>query len=138
MSPSGHLCCSSYRFASSLVQRNPMVYMLDVWLQSGQVQGGRGRSTLDLKMCLLSSLTILWGQLEMAGVHRRLTNVSVHPICKLFQLFHHLRLGVPAVTYLPKCFVEPGSLFQLLLRWPHLSLAFEGAGPIMKHSSRGE
>ena len=52
-----HPCCSSYRLASSLIQSNPVVHILDVWLQSRLVRGRRDRSTLDLKMSLLSSPT---------------------------------------------------------------------------------
>ena len=73
------------------------------------------------KMYLLSCLIIL----------RKFTNVSVHQICKLLQLFHQSSLDVPVVIYLPKCFVEPGIPLQLLFMWPHLSYAFEGAGVII-------
>ena len=66
----------------------------------------------------------------MEGLHRRFTNVPVHQICKLLYMFHHTMLAVPVVTYLPECFVEPGIIFQLF-RWPHLFLAFEGAGAIL-------
>ena len=113
--------------------------MLDVWLQCRQVRGRCDRSTLDLGNVLVVLSHHLVGQLEMAGVHRRFTNVSVHQLCKLLQLFHHTSLDVLVVTYLPKCFVEPGIPLQLLFMGPHLSLAFEGAGVIIwKHSSRGE
>ena len=66
----------------------------------------------------------------MDGVQRIFTNVSVHQICKLLQLFHHTMLDVPIFTYLTVCFVEPGICVQLF-RWPHLSLACEGAGAII-------
>ena len=139
VSLSGHPCCSSYRLVSWLAQSKPMVHMLDVWLQCRQVRGRCDRSTRDLENVLVILSHHLVGQLEMAGVHRRFTNVSVHQICKLLQLFHHTSLDVPVVTYLPKCFVEPGIPLQLLFMWPHLSLAFEGAGVIIwKYSSRGE
>ena len=72
----------------------------------------------------------LVGQLGMDGVHKRFTNVSIHQIFKLLQLFHHTMLDFPIVTYLPECVVESGILFQLF-RWPHLPLAFKGAGAIL-------
>ena len=120
---SGHPCCYSYRLVSWLAQSKPMVHMLDVWLQCRQVRGRCDRSTLDLENVLVVLSHHLVGQLEMAGVHRRFTNVSVHQICKLLQLFHHTSLDVPVVTHLPRCFVESGIPLQLLFIWPHLSLA---------------
>ena len=139
ISLSGHPCCSSYRLVSSLAQSKPMVHMLDVWLQCRQVRGRCDRSTLDLENVLVILSHHLVGQLAMAGVPRRSTNVSVHQLYKLLQLFHHTSLDIPVVTYLPKCFVEPGIPLQLLFLWPHFSLAFEGAGVIIwKYSSRGE
>ena len=108
-----HLCCtsSSYRLVISLVQSNPMGHMLDV----------------GNELHVLSHHLV--GQLYMYGIHRRFTNVPVHQLCKLLQLFHHMSLDVPVVTYLPECFVEPGILFQLF-KLPHLSFAFERAGAI--------
>ena len=40
---------------------NPVVHMLDVWLQSRLVRGRRDRSTLDLEINFFSSLTIYYG-----------------------------------------------------------------------------
>ena len=42
---------------------NPVVHMLDVWLQSRLVRGRRDRSALHLKISFFSYLTILWGSL---------------------------------------------------------------------------
>ena len=68
---------------------------------------------------------------------RRFTNVSANKICKLLQLFHHTRLDVPVITYLPECFVEPGILFQVAS--PFLCLWRSWCKPLQwRHSSRGE
>ena len=115
VSLSGHPCCSSYRLVSSLAQSKPMVHMLDVWLQCRQVRGRCGRSTLDLENVLVVLSHHLVGQLEMAGVHRRFTNVSVHQICQLLQLFHHTSLDVPVVTYLPNALWNLGFLSSCFL-----------------------
>ena len=110
-------CCTSslYRLVISLVQSNPMGHMLDVWFQSRLVWGRRNSSTPDLKWAFVLSHHIV-GQLDMDGVHIRVTNVSVHQICKLLNLFHHTSLDVPVVNHLFEYFVEPWILFQLF-RW---------------------
>ena len=100
-----------------------MVHMLDVWLQSKLVRGGRDW-TGKLASCPLPPYC------RATVSNRSFTNVSVHQICKLLQLFHHLRPEVPVVTYLPGWFVELGILFHLF-RWPQLSLAFDGTAAIL-------
>ena len=91
---------------------NPVVHMLDVWLQSRLVRGRRVRSTLDLKISVFSFLTILWGNLTWTAFTEDLLMCSyTRYVCQLLQLFRHLRLDIDVVTHLPECFVEPGILF---------------------------
>ena len=91
---------------------DPVVHMMDVWHQSRLVRGRRDRSTLDLKISLFSSLTILWGNLTWTAFTEDLLMCSyTRYVCQLLQLFYHLRLDVDVVTHLPECFVEPGILF---------------------------
>ena len=91
---------------------NPVVHMLDMWLQSRLVRGRRDRSTLDLKISFFSSLTILWGNLTWTAITEDLLMCSyTRYVCQLLQLFHHLRLDIDVVTHLTECFVEPGILF---------------------------
>ena len=110
---------------------NPVVHMLNVWLQNRLVRGRRDRSTLDLKISLLTSLTILWGNLSWTAFTEDLLLCSyTRYVCQLLQLFHHPRQMGDVVTHLPECFVRPGILFQLFM-WPHLSLASEWARSIL-------
>ena len=73
---------------------NPVVYMLDVWLQSKVVRGRRDRSTLDLEISFFPSLTILLGSLTWTAFTEDLLMCPyTRYVCKLLQLFHHLRLA---------------------------------------------
>ena len=72
-----------------------VVHMLDVWLQSRLVRGRRDWSTLDLEIGFLSSFTILWSSLTWTAFTEDLLMCPcTRYVCKLLQLFHHLRLDV--------------------------------------------
>ena len=75
---------------------NPVIHMLDVWLQSRLVRGRRKRSTLDLEIRFLFSRTILWGSLTWTAFTEDLLFMCPYTryVCKLLQLFHHLRLDI--------------------------------------------
>ena len=69
--------------------------MLYVWLQSRLVRGRRDRSTLDLEINFFSSLTILWGSLTWtAFIEDLLMCPYTRYVCKLLQLFHHMRIDI--------------------------------------------
>ena len=59
------------------------------------VQGRRDRSILDLEINFFSSLTILWGSLTWTAFTEDLLMCPyTRYVCKLLQLFHHMRLDI--------------------------------------------
>ena len=112
-------------------QPGTLVHMLDVWLQSRLVRWRWDRSTLDLEIGFLSSLTILWGSLTWtAFAEDLLMCLYTRYVCKLLQLFHHLRLDVWRRHPFAWMFCRAWYFYQVF-KGPHLSLDFEWTGSIL-------
>ena len=86
-------------------------------------QGGRrARSTLRLgSEFLVLAHHLSAQQLGTDNVYRRLSTLSVHQACELFQLRQHLRLDIPVIANLPEGSVKPWVLLYLY-QGPHLPL----------------